>query len=119
MKEYPKLGKKYKYIRFDVEKQDVIETEGMLNAIYLDSTNRVLYNMRETEEGKQPLHYNIDAVCLEPEDGFKDIFSRYLSNIKSATDDSERKSKAIVEETNKQIDIMHLEILGEPIKVEE
>jgi hypothetical protein len=112
------LGKKYKYIRFDVEKQDVIDSEGILIACYLDSTNRVLYNVKEMKDGK-PEHFNIDAVCLEPAEGFKEIFSRYLSNIKSAEKDAELKSKAIIDETNKVIDVMHIDILGEPIKVEE
>lgn len=119
----PELGKKYKYIRYDEDKLDVVDAEGIMIAMYLDSTNRKLYNMREEHEPdaqcNKYTHYNIDAVCLEADEDFKEVYSLYLGNIKSISADAEKKQKEVVDDTNAKIDIMHLDILGEPIEVEE
>ena len=117
------LGKRYKYIRYDEDKQVVVDGEGVMIAMYLDNTNRRLYNMREEhkpdEQGNKYTHYNIDAVCLEADAEFKEVYSIYLANIKSISADAERKQKTVVDDTNAKIDVMHNEILGEPLKVEE
>lgn len=116
---YPKIGSKVDFVRQNLQSQDVERGSGMILAVCLDATKRLVVHVApdHPEGTDQPQNFNVDISCLNPTDEFIKKFSDKLEEIKSVSSEGNGKVEAIVSEYNNRVTEIYTELLGQPVEI--
>lgn len=117
---YPLLGDTVTYIRHCSE--GVKEGTGIMKGIGLDPDNRVICNIQsstETDKEGNTVIFNTFERAVNPSDDFRKSFTTLVKKIGNITEKGNGDIKRLVDKSNKEIDKLHNELLGPPIKFED
>lgn len=107
MKEYPKLGTEVKYLRQDLEKQELVSGSGIAEGVFIDPKGKTMVFVRDGDN-----KYQIDLVAVNPDEGFEAKYSHQLRLIKEVTKEGNDRVKKVADRYNQKVDAMYKELLG-------
>lgn len=125
-KNYPKIGETIKFVRHDVERDEIVQGEGVVQAIVLDPDKRVVVHVR-AEQGEVDgdeaqtldgfVYYTIEFACINPNEKMVEAFTKMVRDVKLMSEQANEKIQAIVEEDNAKIDAIRSKVLGDKLEI--
>ena len=105
------LGDKVTYIRQDKEKNEPVEGEGTVRALFISPEKRIMAQVKDGDE-----IYNVDFATLNHDEFFLEAYKEVLAKVKEVTKEGNEKVQDIVKEYNAKVDALYADILGETIE---
>lgn len=106
------IGDKVKYVRLNAENK-VEEGEGVVCAVLLDHTQRLVYRLQDTL--KKDKVFNADGIALNANAATKKRYIDHYFAVRKYSDEQNAKLKKLAEESNAEVERMHTAVLGAPV----
>lgn len=116
--EYFEIGSEVKYLRHDTELK-VYEEHGILRAIFIDPSNRLMAQVRNGENGWNVHYCTLREAGAEYESDFVDEYTNLLQAIRGISSEGDAIVQNVVEEYNGQVEDATSAVLGEPLDFSE
>ena len=118
LESYPKIGTKVKYIQHVGKTGEFIHSEGIIHAITMDPSMRLMAHLDIVNKEGQSVKTNVDLRCLNPSDEFIEDFKKLTADILKISKEGNDIVKKTVELYNTRVAKAHDGILGKPVVFE-